>query len=189
MKAFERIFLYSVLAILVFYVFLVDNKVESQVAIQEEIRARRIVIVNDARQEVVKLWANKDGGIVSFFNKTGTYVAGMGAAELGGLVSVRNNDSTFVAGVSTAENGGGFISVRNKDSTPAVGIGSNRAGIVLFNRAGTIGVVEISATEDDDGMVGVSNKAGSPGTIMGIYKEDGLIAVYNKHGDVIGSLP
>jgi hypothetical protein len=166
MKAFERIFLYSVLAILVFYVFLVDNKVESQVAIQEEIRARRIVIVNDARQEVVKLWANKDGGIVSFFNKTGTYVAGMGAAELGGLVSVRN-----------------------KDSTPAVGIGSNRAGIVLFNRAGTIGVVEISATEDDDGMVGVSNKAGSPGTIMGIYKEDGLIAVYNKHGDVIGSLP
>lgn len=48
MKAFERIFLYSALAILFFYVFLVDNNVESQVAIQEEIRARSIVIVNNA---------------------------------------------------------------------------------------------------------------------------------------------
>lgn len=47
MKSFERIFLYSILAILFFYVFLVDGNVESKVAIQEEIRARRIVIVND----------------------------------------------------------------------------------------------------------------------------------------------
>ena len=58
MKAAERIFLYTVLAILVFYVFLVDGNVESQVAIQEEIRAKRIVIVNDAGQEVIKLLTN-----------------------------------------------------------------------------------------------------------------------------------
>lgn len=55
MKKLERIFLYTVLAILVFYVFLVDGNVESQVAIQEEILARRIAIVNDAGQEVVLL--------------------------------------------------------------------------------------------------------------------------------------
>ena len=47
MKAFERIFLYTVLAVLIFYMFLVDGNVESQVAIQEEIRARSIIIVND----------------------------------------------------------------------------------------------------------------------------------------------
>ncbi len=50
MKAFERIFLYTILAILVFYVFLVDGNVESQGVIQEEIRARSILIVNDAGQ-------------------------------------------------------------------------------------------------------------------------------------------
>ena len=61
MKAFERIFLYSVLVILVFYVFLVDNNAESQVAIQEEIRARSIVIVNDVGQEVVLLSASANG--------------------------------------------------------------------------------------------------------------------------------
>ena len=145
MKKFERIFLYSMLAILFFYVFLVDGNVESQVVIQEEIRAKSISIMDNAGQEVVRLWANKNGGIVSVFKNTGTYVAGMGATDTGGLISVRNKDGTFVAGVSTTEDGGG--------------------------------------------MVGVSNKAGAPGAFIAIYKDDGLIEVYNKQGDVIGSLP
>ena len=78
MKALERIFLYSILAILIFYVFLIDNKVESQVAIQEEIRARRIVIVNDEGQPVVVLWADKNGGKISILNKVGTSLVSMG---------------------------------------------------------------------------------------------------------------
>lgn len=87
MKAIERIFFYSVLAILVFYVFLVDNNVESQGAIQEEIRARRIVIYNDAGQEVVWLSADKDGyGGIVIDNKDGTPVAGMVADENGGSI-------------------------------------------------------------------------------------------------------
>jgi len=85
MKAFERIFLYSVLAVLMFYVFLVDGNVESKVAIQEEIKARRIAIVNDAGREVVKLLTNDEGngvvqihnGVVRIFNKEGSLVAEM----------------------------------------------------------------------------------------------------------------
>ncbi len=52
MKAFEIIFLYSVLTVLVLYVFLVDGNVESKVAIQEGIRARIITIVNDEGRDV-----------------------------------------------------------------------------------------------------------------------------------------
>jgi len=85
MKAFERIFLYTVLAILVFYVFLVDGNVESRVAIQEEILARRIAIVNDAGQEVVGLWANEDGGVMVVNNKDGKSVALISAARYGGF--------------------------------------------------------------------------------------------------------
>ena len=46
------------------YVFLIDGNVESKVSIQEEIRARRIVIVNDEGLPVVVLslmnimWSN-----------------------------------------------------------------------------------------------------------------------------------
>ena len=62
MKALERIFLYTVLAILVFYVFLVDGNVESKVAIQKEIRARSVVIVNDAGQGVIRLSNDENNG-------------------------------------------------------------------------------------------------------------------------------
>ena len=71
MKKFERIFLYTVLAILVFYVFLVNENVESKGAIQEEIRARSISIVNDEGQEAIKLCANKNGGVIRVYNKAG----------------------------------------------------------------------------------------------------------------------
>ena len=89
MKAFERIFLYSVLTVLVFYVFLVDGNVESKVAIQEGIRARIITIVNDEGRDVVILWTNKDGdGLISVTNKDGDPVVGMGADEDGGVIRV-----------------------------------------------------------------------------------------------------
>ncbi len=78
MKVVERIFLYSVLAVLMFYVFLVGGNVESKVAIQEEIKARRIAIVNDEGREVVRLSTNdEDNGVVQIFNKDGSLVAEM----------------------------------------------------------------------------------------------------------------
>lgn len=85
MKSFERFFLYSVIAILAFHVFLVDDNVESQVAIQEEIRARHIAIVNDVGRKVVELGSNDEGnglvlihnGVVRLFNKEGGLVAEM----------------------------------------------------------------------------------------------------------------
>ena len=71
MKTFERIFLYTVLAILVFHVFLVDGNVESQVAIQEEIRAKSIRIVDDEGQTTIFLKSNEfnRGGEMQIYNK------------------------------------------------------------------------------------------------------------------------
>jgi len=101
MKVFERIFLYSLLAILMFYVFLVDDNVESQVAIPEQIRARSIVIVNDAGQKVVCLWANEeggayDGGHICVFNKYGNLAADMGSYEDDGLLGVYNKQGDLI---------------------------------------------------------------------------------------------
>ena len=96
MKAFERIFLYSVLAILVFYVFLVDGNVESKVVIQEEIRARSISIVNDTGQVVVNLYANEDGGVIFISNKAGARVALMAAYEHDGMISVYNKQGDLI---------------------------------------------------------------------------------------------
>ena len=107
MKAFERIFLYSVLAILVFYVFLVDDNVESKVAIQEAIRARIITIVNDEGRDVVILWTNKDGdGLISVINKDGAPVVYMGADEDGGVIGVGNKDGIRVVGMGAYKDDG-----------------------------------------------------------------------------------
>jgi len=71
MKAPERIFLYTILAILVFYVFLADGNVESQVAIQEEIRAKSLRIVNDEGQATIFLKSDEfyGGGQIQIYNK------------------------------------------------------------------------------------------------------------------------
>jgi len=115
MKALERIFLYSVLAILVFYVFLVDNKVESQVAIQEEIRARYIAIVNDEGREVVMLSADNAGhGGIIIYNKDGTVAASMMAREDGGMIGSANKAGALVAIMGVTEDDNGLILVANK---------------------------------------------------------------------------
>jgi hypothetical protein len=88
MKSFERILLYSVLAVLVFYVFLEDGNVESKLAIQEEIRAKSISIMNNAGQEVVSLCTIEDGGAI--------FVAFMGAPEDDGIIGVLNKHGKVI---------------------------------------------------------------------------------------------
>lgn len=105
MKALERIFLYTVLAILVFYVFLVDNNVESQVAIQEEIKARSIVIVNNEGQEVVSLFADKNGiGGVVIKNKDGNPAVIVGIVADSGQINIYNKEGEGVASMHDALN-------------------------------------------------------------------------------------
>ena len=109
MKAFERIFLYTVLAILVFYVFLVDDNVESKMAIQEEIRARQISIVNDEGQRIVELWAYEGGGGITVYNKDGTLVASMRAISSGGGITLLNKAGNIVADIGACKDGGEVV--------------------------------------------------------------------------------
>jgi len=137
MKALERIFLYSALAILFFYVFLVDGNVESKVAIQEEIRARSIVIVNDAGQEVVKLLSNdENNGVVIIYNKDGTPVVKMIASESGGMMGVSNKDGNPVALMGASESGG-EMSVKSNKGGKAVAfmtVNKDDGVIAVFNK-------------------------------------------------------
>ncbi len=214
MKVVERIFLYTVLVILVFYVFLVDGDVESKEIIQEEIRARSILIVNDAGKEVIVLFADKDGnGAIEIYNKFGNIVAGMGVNEYdsggisffnqagitginifvdkygGGSIGVNNKFGTTAAFMQASEYGGemGFF---NKGGNIVAGMGVNEYGgmMDIFSKFGTT-VAWVRAGEHGGGMF-VSSKDGNGGVIMGIYENDnGTIGVYNKDGKLIGGLP
>jgi hypothetical protein len=142
MKKLERIFLYSMLAILFFYVFLVDGNVESQVAIQEEIRAKSIEILNDEGRPVVLLSASGNGdGAIIIYNKEGTSVALVGASKDGGIIGVTNKDGTPAVIVRTAEYGNGDIVIYNKYGTPVAGMGADEndnGNIGVFNNSGEV---------------------------------------------------
>ena len=113
MKAFERILIYSVLAVLVFYVFLIDGNVEGQVAIQEEIMARQISIVNDEGQRIVELWAYKGGGGITVYNKDGTLVASMRAISSGGGITLLTKAGTIAADIGACKDGGEVVVCNN----------------------------------------------------------------------------
>ena len=197
MKAFERIFLYSVLALLVFCVFLVDGNVESQVAIQKDIRARRIVIVNDAGQEVVWLFANEDGnGVIGVCNKDGTTAAGIGASESGGTMEIYNDEGQKVVMLcaDSRTEGGGRVDIFNGDGTSGAFMSAVRlwayeggGGITVYNKDGTI-VASMRAISSGGGITFL-NKAGAIVASIGACKDGGEVVVCNKHGKVIGSLP
>ncbi|PKP61437.1 hypothetical protein CVT91_03245 [Candidatus Atribacteria bacterium HGW-Atribacteria-1] len=129
--------LYSVLALLVFYVFLVDGNVESKVAIQEEIRARSIVIVDDEGQEAIVLRAS----CISMHNDEGKMIIALFASRHGGVIAVCNKAGKVVARMlvfpSTDEDVVGIIDVYNKYGVPVVSI-----------------------TGEDDGLIEVSNRDG-----------------------------
>jgi hypothetical protein len=165
----------------VFYVFLVDVNVESQEVIQQEIRARRIVIVNDAGQEVVELSTNDEnnGGVI-IYNKNGNLVAKMGVSEDGGGVGInyKNGISAVYMGISEE---GGAVAVYNKVGTLVVGMGVSEDGggvAVVGNKVGT----PVAAI--------VGNKVGTPvAAMMGNENDNGEIEVFNKSGEIIGTLP
>jgi hypothetical protein len=161
-KKLERIFLYTVLSVLVFYVFLVDVKVESQEIIQQEIRARRIVIVNDAGQEVVELSTNNENnGLIEIYNKSGNVVAGMIVSEYGGTMNVLNKDGKIVTLMGVNGEGDGAMNVYNKDGKTTAVIAASKDGgrVFIVNQDGNA-VAGMIANENDNGEIVVWNKSG-----------------------------
>ena len=115
MKAFERIFLYTVLAILVFYVFLVDENVESQSSVYEEIRARSIVVVDDKGNPVILIEdCDGIGGVWTFY-KDGSLGAFMGTNNKeGGAVGIYNKNGSNLVSISQTEKGEGAIWISDR---------------------------------------------------------------------------
>jgi hypothetical protein len=193
MKKLERIFLYSVLAILVFCVFLVDNNAESQAVIQEEIRARRIVIVNDAGQEVVNLGTYEGNGTISIFNKAGTLVVDMLVLEGGGGIATANKTGTLIAmmGASVGDIGSGVISIANKYGNVIASMEDQEdCGKMIINNKDGNGIASMMAAKDGSGVIGVCNKYSNPVVLMAVRAGDnGGIMVFNKDGKTSGRLP
>jgi hypothetical protein len=80
------------------------------------IQAKKFEVVNDEGKVVASFSANMGGGMLSFSNKDGEVVAGLGSDEVngGGVLGINNKDGKIVAGIFANENGGVARVLNNK---------------------------------------------------------------------------
>jgi len=140
MKKFEKIFLYTALAILFFYVFLVDGNVESQVAIQEKVIAKNIIVVDDEGNEVLQISSIDKGGRIIINDKDGSEVIVMRAGdEGGGIIATLTSDGVLGTLMCSEDLYGGTIGVYNNKLCHRVRIGqteNGHGGIWVYDRYG-----------------------------------------------------
>ncbi len=186
-----------------FHLFLVDSKVESQVKVQDVIRAKRIEIVNSKGQPVVSLWdSGFFGGAIGVYDRDGTLIVEIASPDRtfpkvpkGGAVTVYNQDGTRVASMGTYSEGGG-VSVYNQDGTISADFFTGKKGGTLSickNKIDfplPIPIVSIGTDLEGRGEVSVYNQDGTRVAYMfSDEKGGGVISVLNKDGKGLGSIP
>jgi hypothetical protein len=110
-------------------------------SVPDVIRAKQFEVVNDEVKVVASFYANMGGGMLSFSNKDGEVVVGLGSDEVngGGVLGINNKDGKIVAGIYADENGG-VARVFNNKFTEVAGIRATPDGGVLglFNNEGKL---------------------------------------------------
>ena len=109
--------------------------------VPDVIQAKKFEVVNDEGKVVASFYANMGGGMLSFSNKVGKVVAGLGSDEVngGGVLGINNKDGKRVAGIHADENGG-VARVFNNKFTEVAGIRAtpDGGGLGLFNNEGKL---------------------------------------------------
>ena len=100
--------------------------------VPDVIQAKKFEVVNDDGKIVASFYANMGGGVLSFSNKDGKVVAGLGSDEVngGGVLGINNKEGKRVAGIFADENGG-VVRVLNNKFTEVAGIRATPDGGVL----------------------------------------------------------
>jgi hypothetical protein len=151
MKLFERIILYTVIAIMAFHVFMVDDKAESQVAIQEEIRARRISIVNDKGREVIGIRTTpENGGAIAIYDQNGSIELVMASSS---IVTFNKNGRGGITMTTSDE--GGSISIDDKKGVTGIKIfvGNESSLITTYDKNGVMGTLIGTVNSKGGGLV------------------------------------
>lgn len=143
MKLFERIFLYSVIAILAFHVYLVDERVNSQSSYQHEIVASKKLIVNYEGQPIIGMGSDENGNAnIAMYNNSGNLNVAIDTMRGSGRLAIFNNWGSQVVVIHSTTDGkgtlflsnGGGVSVNNENNNMVVGLGAfNGDGMVVIN--------------------------------------------------------
>jgi hypothetical protein len=157
------------------------------------IQAKKFEVVNDEGKVVASFSANMGGGMLSFSNKDGEVVAGLGSDEVngGGVLGINNKDGKRVAGIHADENGG-VARVFNNKFTEVAGIRANAIGMGRLSVRNTQGkpVAALFAGQDGMGRLSVRNKDGDPVALLSANADgDGVMMTSDSKGTVTSESP
>jgi len=156
------------------------------------VRAKKFEVVNEEGKVVASLYANMGGGMLSFSNKDGEVVAGLGSDEVngGGVLGINNKDGKTVAGIYADENGG-VARVLNNMFTEVVQIDVDNNGdgqLRIFDREGKQ-FARIFLGDEGNGGLGIYNKDSKYEVAqLGVYDGWGVLGIYDKDGGVVARL-
>ena len=145
---------------------------ESSMNLSEEVRTKKLVIVNDDGQEVIIAGAGIAGdGILKVKNKSGQDLiyAGPDAEEGHGLLTVSNKSGEDIIIASSSADGDGAFIVKDKSGQELIYAGShmrgNGAAMQLYNKTGEI-IIQLLADDNGHGYIGVWDREGKGRTLQ-----------------------
>ena len=137
--------------------------------VPDVIQAKKFEVVNDEGKVIASFYANMGGGMLSFSNKDGEVVAGLGSDEVngGGVLGINNKEGKRVAGIHADENGG-VARVFDNKFTEVAGISATPHG----------------------GALDIKNKGGQNSVALGTQEgSSGVLKTFNPKGEVTSQSP
>lgn len=168
MSKYERLIIYPLLFVALFYALTGTNVVNATQQILDRIMAKEVLVVNDQGQTVAALKYDDQKESVSFelYNNEGHRVVSLLSYEAGGAIGVFNQEGHLTTAIQNEE-GAGAVLVYNgtKEMTKLVGL-----------RAGLYG-----------GVLEINNARGLPTGIMGNNSSsNGYLGLFK--GELLGFL-
>ncbi len=166
-----------------------DAQEKADTPIVDEIRCRRLVVVNEDGETVVDMFSTSDrnDGAIRINNKDGQQLVGITSQAVtgDGFMAIHNRDGILVTKIVPTLDGDGTIAINNKDGEVLVNIAptveTSDGAIQTYNKDGEV-LVNIGTTETSDGSIRTYNKDGELVTQIGSDEYGGHMVIWNNKG-------
>lgn len=160
---------------------------------QGVIRTRRLEIVNDAGEVVVKLMSGtKDGGLIFVNSAEGKQLAyiGYGVETGDGLIAINSTEEKRLIGLGSGiATGDGGIWVRNKNEELLIGLNTDeRSGWIRIEKTGNENLAFLGANIFGNGYLSLKNNSGKDMVSMFAGEISGNLQLSNNNDKTIARL-
>ncbi len=159
---------------------------------QDVIRTRRLEIVNDAGEVVVKLVTSTKGAGLIFVNSAedkNLITMGPSASGGHGLVLINSTEEKNVIALLGSNSGDGFIQIRNRNEELLISLNTDESdGRIRIKKTGNKNLAYLGANTSGNGLLKLSNNSGKGLVSMSAHETAGNLRLLNNNDKTIAYL-